>query len=65
MTKVTLDITMSLDGFVAGPEPTVEQPLGAGGEQLHEWLHDLVTFQEHHGRPGQSGPRTPDDDVLQ
>jgi dihydrofolate reductase len=28
---------MSLDGYLAGPDPTMEEPLGAGGEQLHEW----------------------------
>ncbi|MCW2975315.1 MAG: dihydrofolate reductase, partial [Actinomycetia bacterium] len=37
MGKLTLDITMSLDGFIAGPNQTIEQPLGEGGEQLHEW----------------------------
>ena len=31
------EISMSLDGFVAGPEPTLEEPLGEGGEKLHEW----------------------------
>ena len=38
MTQVTLDITLSLDGFVAGPNQTVEEPLGQGGDRLHEWL---------------------------
>ena len=37
MAKLTLDISMSLDGFVAGPNQTLEEPLGKGGEQLHEW----------------------------
>jgi hypothetical protein len=36
MTKLTADITMSLDGFVAGPNPSLEDPLGEGGEALHE-----------------------------
>jgi hypothetical protein len=31
-----VDITTSLDGFVAGPNPTLEDPLGEGGERLHE-----------------------------
>ena len=34
MTKVTAEISMSLDGFVAGPNQTLEEPLGAGGEKL-------------------------------
>jgi dihydrofolate reductase len=35
---------MSLDGFVAGPNQTREEPLGAGGESLHEWLFPLAIF---------------------
>lgn len=38
MARLRLDITMSLDGFIAGPNRTLEQPLGDGGEKLHEWL---------------------------
>lgn len=37
MAKVVCDVTVSLDGFVAGPGQSREQPLGAGGEQLHRW----------------------------
>lgn len=37
MARVTCDVTISLDGYVAGPEQSVEQPLGRGGEQLHQW----------------------------
>lgn len=39
MTKVVADITMSLDGFVTGPDPGPEQGLGRGGEPLHTWVH--------------------------
>ena len=35
MTKVVADITMSLDGFVTGPDPDLEHGLGRGGEPLH------------------------------
>ena len=52
MQRLTLDITMSLDGFVAGPNQTLEQPLGAGGERLHEWLFGLASFRERHGLSG-------------
>jgi len=38
MAKVTLDMSMSLDGFIAGPNIGVERPMGKGGERLHEWL---------------------------
>jgi dihydrofolate reductase len=62
MGKLTLDITMSLDGFVAGPNQTIEQPLGEGGERLHEWVFGLATWRESHGEPG--GEKNADDDVL-
>jgi len=62
MGKLTLDITMSLDGFVAGPNQTIEQPLGEGGERLHEWVYGLATWRESHGRPG--GETNADDDIV-
>jgi hypothetical protein len=37
MARLTFDLSISLDGFVAGPSPSDEHPLGEGGEQLHEW----------------------------
>jgi dihydrofolate reductase len=62
MGKVMFDISTSLDGFIAGPNPSVEHPLGEGGERLHEWAYELSTFKERHGRSG--GATGPDDDVL-
>jgi dihydrofolate reductase len=50
--KLKLDISMSLDGFVAGPNQTLEQPLGEGGEQLHEWAFGLASWREPHGLSG-------------
>jgi len=52
MTKVVADITMSLDGFVAGPNPSLEHPLGEGGERLHEWAFALASFRAQHGMEG-------------
>ena len=63
MTRLTLDITMSLDGFIAGPNATVEQPLGERGERLHEWLFGLASFRERHSLAGE-GSRNADDEVL-
>jgi dihydrofolate reductase len=37
MTKVVYDMSTSLDGFVSAAGPTAEEPLGVGGERLHEW----------------------------
>jgi dihydrofolate reductase len=52
MGKVKVTITMSLDGFVAGPNQSERDPLGVGGEQLHEWLVSLRAFREGHGEQG-------------
>jgi dihydrofolate reductase len=62
MAKVRLDISMSLDGFVAGPDPTLELPLGKGGFGLHEWVFGLKSFRARHG--GEGGETGPDDDVV-
>ena len=52
-----LDISMSLDGYVAGPNPTLEEPLGRGGEQLHEWVVKLAAWRGPHGlEGGETGP---------
>jgi dihydrofolate reductase len=62
MGKVFFDITTSVDGFVAGPNPTLEEPLGEGGERLHEWVVALKSWRERHGLSG--GEETPDSDLL-
>ena len=49
MSKVRTTITMSLDGFVAGPGQGERDPLGVGGMQLHEWLFQLKAFRGTHG----------------
>lgn len=40
MSRVTCDLTISLDGFAAGPNQTQEEPLGEGGELLHRWMFE-------------------------
>jgi dihydrofolate reductase len=64
MGKLTLDITMSLDGFIAGPNQTLEQPLGEGGERLHEWVYGLKSWRETHGESG-GEEATADDEVFE
>jgi dihydrofolate reductase len=49
MSKLRLTMSMSLDGFVAGPDQSEQDPLGIGGEQLHQWLIPLKAFRETHG----------------
>jgi dihydrofolate reductase len=43
---------MSLDGYTAGPEQSTKDPLGIGGEQLHEWALQLATWRASHGLEG-------------
>jgi dihydrofolate reductase len=62
MTDTVLELTMSLDGYVAGPNPTLSDPVGEQGMLLHEWLFPLASFQAHHG--GGEGERGPDDDRV-
>src|SRR4051794_18110278 len=52
MTQVLLEITMSLDGFVAGPDASLEDPLGTGGMALHEWAFRLAAWRAEHGLEG-------------
>ena len=52
MGKVISDMSMSLDGFIAGPNDSVELGLGEGGERLHQRLYDLSTWRERHGVTG-------------
>jgi dihydrofolate reductase len=52
MSKLRLNMTMSLDGFVAGPDQSENDPLGIGGMQLHQWLLPLKAFRETHGEQG-------------
>jgi dihydrofolate reductase len=56
------DITMSLDGFVAGPNQTLEDPLGRGGEGLHDWAIATKAWRERHGQEG--GEAHTDSDVI-
>ena len=43
---------MSADGYVAGPNQSKANPLGEGGESLHDWLVSLKAWREPHGREG-------------
>ena len=62
MARVVFEITMSLDGFVAGPNQTLEEPLGKRGEELHEWVTRLASWRERHGLEG--GETGPDSDLM-
>jgi len=49
MSKLRFTISMSLDGFIAGPNQSVANPLGMGGMRLHEWIFPLKAFRKMHG----------------
>jgi dihydrofolate reductase len=60
---VIFEITMSLDGYVAGPDATLEEPLGKGGERLHEWVYGLASWRRSHGLEG--GEESRDSELLE
>ena len=63
MTIVGFQIAISLDGFVAGPNQSVDNPVGEGGHRLHEWLFKLKFFNEMQGL-GDEGETGVNNDVL-
>jgi dihydrofolate reductase len=52
MSKFRFQLAVSLDGFVAGPDQSVENPLGVGGLALHEWVFKLAAWRKQHGQEG-------------
>jgi dihydrofolate reductase len=62
MGRVVVNITASLDGFVAGPSPTLEEPLGKNGEWLHEWVTATDSWREQHGLEG--GESNSDSEIV-
>jgi dihydrofolate reductase len=52
MTMTWFQIAVSLDGYSAGPDQTEENPLGVGGEDLHEWVIELEAWRKQHGLEG-------------
>jgi dihydrofolate reductase len=52
MTKLSCELSISLDGFIAGPNPSEQDPLGEGGMALHQWAFKLAAWREPHGQEG-------------
>jgi hypothetical protein len=50
MSKVKVSFSVSIDGFGAGPQQSLENPMGVGGEALGEWVFATRTFQRMHGK---------------
>ena len=59
---VTYATAISLDGFTAGPEQSLDNPIGIGGSRLHDWIKELAVWRESHGEEG--GIETASSDVL-
>ncbi|MET7876035.1 dihydrofolate reductase family protein [Micromonospora profundi] len=62
MSMVISQLSISLDGYVAGPEQSRQDPLGRGGLQLHEWVFGLDAWRAQHGLTG--GERNIDAEVV-
>ena len=52
MGKVTCQISISLDGFVAGPNQSLENPIGEGGMRLHNWVFATASWRRQQGEEG-------------
>ena len=65
MSKVRVSsFSISLDGFGAGPNQTLEHPLGENGKELHEWVFATKTFRAMHGGGGEGGESGVDEDFA-
>jgi dihydrofolate reductase len=61
--SVRCQISVSLDGYVAGPNQSPKDPLGEGGEDLHDWVIATESWRRQHGREG--GERNADSEVVE
>jgi dihydrofolate reductase len=62
MSSVTCHIAISLDGFVAGPNQSLDDPIGEGGMRLHQWAFATDSWRKQQGLDG--GERNPDSEVV-
>jgi dihydrofolate reductase len=62
MSAVTCHIAISLDGFVAGPNQSTDNPIGEGGMRLHQWAFATASWREQQGLEG--GERNADAEVV-
>jgi len=60
--KIHAQMSVSLDGYVAGPDARPGNPLGDGGDRLHEWMYGIRAWHEMAGEPG--GREDADNDLV-
>jgi hypothetical protein len=63
MSKLRCHISISLDGFVAGPSQSEKNPLGEGGERLHDWVVQLASWRQAHEKEGGEVNESPSTDL--
>ena len=63
MNHVKCQLAISLDGFVAGPNQSMDNPIGEGGLRLHQWVFKTDSWQAQHG--GEGGERNADSEVVE
>jgi dihydrofolate reductase len=61
--KVTCHQSISIDGFTAGPNQSLENPIGERGLRLHQWMFDTAAWMRMQGLPG--GSEGPDSDIVE
>jgi len=64
MSKVFVDVGMSLDGFIAGLNGGAKNPLGDGGMNIHEWMFKQKSFRDHLGMEG-GETNNADNDIIE
>lgn len=65
MGKVKAQISVSLDGYMAGPNQSEENPLGEGGMALHQWAFKLAAWRDSHDREGGEAEENPSNAVIE
>ncbi|HSP88383.1 MAG TPA: dihydrofolate reductase family protein [Ignavibacteriaceae bacterium] len=64
MSKVFVDLAISLDGFIAGSNGGAKNPLGDNGLKIHEWMFNQRSFRKHLGMQG-GETNNPDNDLIE
>jgi dihydrofolate reductase len=63
MGKVTSQLSISVDGYVAGPRQSVDNPIGEGGMRLHEWAFATAAWRAQQGMTG--GEHNADSEIIE